>query len=133
MSKASVRSFPSPTLVLLAMDWDEGLDSHDFLGFAIRRTPGFRPKQGEPQEATSWLPNRIGFNGPNEGGADLPSNTNPIQHFQWWDSRIDTEDRGTVFQYKVFPVKGPWTSPTPMEEKMTNIECTIPLVEEDGI
>jgi len=52
-----VRPFTSPTLVLLAFDWPEGNGKSDFLGFAIERTPGFN---GAP---SSWLPNRIGFNG----------------------------------------------------------------------
>ena len=133
MSDVTVRAFLSPTLVLLAMDWEEGQGAHDFIGFAIRRTPGFSPGPGKPKAATSWLPNRIGFSGPNEGHKDLPSNTNPIQHFQWWDSRIDSVDRGTVFKYEVFPVKGPWTKPDLLTTKAGVVTCTIPLVEEQGI
>ena len=37
----TVRSFTSPTLVLLAFDWPQGDGKADFLGFAIERTPGF--------------------------------------------------------------------------------------------
>jgi hypothetical protein len=36
-----VRSFTSPTLVLLSSDWPDGDAKADFLGFAIERTPGF--------------------------------------------------------------------------------------------
>jgi hypothetical protein len=111
MSKVKVKSYLSPTLVLLAMDWDEGFNRKDFLGFAIQRTPGFRAKTGEKQNKSDWLLNRIGFNGPNAKGADMPSNTNPIQHFHWWDARIDTADRGKTFTYTVYPVAGDWESP----------------------
>ena len=41
MSQIKARAFMSPTLVFLAMDWDDGRNVKDFLGFAIRRTPGF--------------------------------------------------------------------------------------------
>ncbi|PWT74722.1 MAG: phospholipase [Bacteroidetes bacterium] len=133
MSNVALNSYLSPTLVLLAIDWDEGNGNNDFLGFAIKRTPGFRPKQGQPQNASDWLPNRLGFNGPNPGGADAPSNTNPIQHFVWWDSRIDTEDRGSTFTYQAYPVKGPASNPQLIEDKNTTIQCKIPMVEEQGI
>jgi hypothetical protein len=36
-----VRSFTSPTLVLLSSDWPDGDAKADFLGSAIERTPGF--------------------------------------------------------------------------------------------
>ena len=83
MEKVRSRAYLSPTLVLLAFDWPDGGARQDFLGFAIRRSPGF---QGQ---AESWLPNRVGFEGPARDGADLPSNTSPVQKFLWWDARID--------------------------------------------
>jgi hypothetical protein len=46
-SKATVRAYTSPTLVLLAMNWADGADHNDFLGFAILRSPGF--DEGEKQ------------------------------------------------------------------------------------
>src|SRR5579863_5900124 len=94
------KSYVSPTLVLLAFDWPAGSEKNDFLGFAIQRTPGFEGR--EP----SWLPNRIGFNGPKPDQGDFPSNEEPIQKFYWWDARITTKDRGTSFSYRVFPVTG---------------------------
>jgi hypothetical protein len=133
MSNAIVRAFLSPTLVLLAMDWEDGAQHNDFLGFAIRRTPGFRAKQGEAPNEFDWLPNRLGFNGPNLEGKDMPSNTNPIQHFQWWDARIDTEDRGTEFTYEVFPVIGSTSSWDLLQAEKATITCRIPEVEEQGI
>ena len=55
MAKIIMRSYASPALVLLAFDWPEADQHADFLGFAIRRTPGF---YGQVQ---SWLPNRRRF------------------------------------------------------------------------
>src|SRR5258708_24162303 len=96
-----VRSFTSPTLALLAFDWPDGDAKADFLGFAIERTPGF------DGAAKSWLPNRIGFDGPKPDQSDFASNEAPIQKFYWWDARIDTKNRGTKFSYRALPVTGP--------------------------
>jgi hypothetical protein len=97
---AIAKSYVSPTLVLLAYDWAPGSGRNDFLGFAIQRTPGF------DGAVSSWLPNRIGFNGPKPDQSDFPSNEAPIQKFYWWDARITTLDRGTSFSYKIVPVAG---------------------------
>ena len=127
MNKVLVRSYVSPTVVLLAMDWLDGKDRDDFLGFAIRRTPGFwKQKQ-------SWLPNRIGFDGPPGDGKDLPSDQAPIQKFMWWDARIDTEDRGKTIQYEVIPAVMPWTSPQLMVDAAATIDVNIPQLEKNGI
>ncbi len=37
----NLRAYLSPTLVLLAFDWIEGKSNPEFLGFAIKRSPGF--------------------------------------------------------------------------------------------
>jgi hypothetical protein len=89
-----IKAYTSPTLVLLAFDWAGGANRNDFLGFAIKRVPGF----GNQPE--SWLPNRIDFNGPAPDGSDKPSARAPIQKFMWWDARIDTKDRGKTFDYR---------------------------------
>ena len=73
-----IKAYTSPTLVLLAFDWAGGANRNDFLGFAIKRVPGF----GNQPE--SWLPNRIDFNGPAPDGSDKPSARAPIQKFMWW-------------------------------------------------
>lgn len=99
-ARVLVRSYLSPTLVLLAFDWPDGAERPDFLGFAIRRTPGFRGA------ATSWLPNRITFDGPPPDGRDSASNQSPIQKFMWWDARFGDIDRGRVFKYELFPAVG---------------------------
>jgi PLD-like domain len=133
MQKATARAFLSPTLVLLAMDWEDGAQRNDFLGFAIKRTPGFRDKQGAKTNAFDWLPNRLGFHGPNPDGTDMPSITNPIQHFEWWDARINTEDRGKSFTYTVYPVAGSESHYGLVEDAAIDVVCKIPMVEEQGI
>ena len=133
MKRTAVHAYCSPTLVLLALDWADG-DRDDFLGFAIERTPGMRPSLDEPQAPKNWLPNRVGFDGPSaDGQADFPSNTNPIQKFQWWDARIDDPDRGATFTYKVWPVVGDPDSPTLVDAAASSIEVRIPQTTEHGI
>lgn len=122
-----VRSYQSPTLVLLAFDWPSGDARGDFLGFAIQRTPGFG---GAP---TSWLPNRIGFDGPKPDQSDFASNDAPIQKFYWWDARINTADRGATFSYRVIPVVGPASALTLLHDEAGAIDVVIPKVEEHGI
>lgn len=103
----SVRSYLSPTLVLLAFDWAAARSRDDFLGFAIRRTPGFWSADGKTRAPNSWLPNRLTFDGPAAGTqGDAPTDQAPIQKFMWWDARIDPQDRGASFRYHVFPVVG---------------------------
>jgi hypothetical protein len=78
--KVSVRSYVSPTLVLLAFDWPEAQGHNDFLGFAIRRTPGFLKPDAQTREESSWLPNRLTFKGPVEDTQnEALSNNAPIQ------------------------------------------------------
>ena len=100
MAKIIMRSYASPALVLLAFDWPDADQHADFLGFAIRRRPGF---YGQVQ---SWLPNRRRFAAPEEG-KDYPSNAAPIQKFMWWDARIGPE-HGDVQQirYEAWPARG---------------------------
>jgi phosphatidylserine/phosphatidylglycerophosphate/cardiolipin synthase-like enzyme len=122
-----VKSYESPTLVLLAFDWSAGDGKNDFLGFAIERTPGFRGA------SKSWLPNRIGFNGPKPDQSDFPSNEAPIQKFYWWDARIDTQDRGATFSYRVVPVRGRPDAMQLIDAEAGRIDVPIPNVEENGI
>jgi len=112
------RAYLSPTLVLLAFDWPGGEGHDDFLGFAIKRDPGF---QGEK---TSWLPNRLTFSGPAK--TDSPSNESPIQKFMWWDARIDDADRGRSFVYTVIPVIGAPGSLTLLEDDAAKVKVTLP-------
>lgn len=121
------KAYTSPTLVLLAFDWPLGNGRDDFLGFSIERTPGFFG------QATSFLPNRIDFNGPAPDGQDYSSQDAPIQKFYWWDARIDTPNRGTTFSYRLVPVIGPWDGVQPLDAEATTIDVYIPLVEDHGI
>lgn len=82
MDRVIARGYLSPTLVLLAMDWSEGEQHKDFLGFAINRTPDFRHPKTRKQDKWCWLPNRIGFSGPpanNKPG--LPQTILPYRNF----------------------------------------------------
>jgi len=122
-----IRVYTSPTLVLLAYDWPEGDRRADFLGFAIQRRPGFNGEQ------VSWLPNRIGFDGPKPDQSDFQSNQAPIQKFYWWDARIDTNDRGQTFSYTVIPVTGKKTALVLDNAEAKEVTVMIPQVTEHGI
>jgi phosphatidylserine/phosphatidylglycerophosphate/cardiolipin synthase-like enzyme len=121
------RALTSPTLVLLAFDWPAGDQRQDFLGFAIERTPGF------DGASKSWLPNRIGFDGPKPDHSDFASKDAPIQKFYWWDARIDTKDRGTEFTYFITPVVGTPDNLQLLEAEQGHIDARVPEVEENGI
>jgi hypothetical protein len=64
----TTRAYLSPTLVLLALDYPEDLNDRHFLGFAIKREPGF------DGASSIYLPNRIGFHGANSDGSTQGSN-----------------------------------------------------------
>ncbi|MGJ7512468.1 phospholipase D-like domain-containing protein [Variovorax sp. GT1P44] len=129
-----LRSYLSPTLVLLAFDWKGGKTRPDFLGFAIKRVPGFRAFDGQSREPESWLPNRITFDGPVPAGQpDAPSDKAPIQKFMWWDARIDEEDRNGQFVYMAFPVTGTADAPVLLEDEAATCQVTLPDHMVDGI
>lgn len=125
----TARPYLSPTLVLLAFDYPEGANDEHFLGFAIKREPGF-------DGATfTYLPNRIGFNGPPSNGGTEGSDKWPIQKFYWWDARINSADRGRKFIYTICVVKGtPENLAIGSSQGLnTQITVTIPLEIENGI
>ncbi|HEX7909576.1 MAG TPA: phospholipase D-like domain-containing protein [Paraburkholderia sp.] len=123
----SVRSYLSPTLVLLAFDWPEGGTRKDFLGFAIKRTPGFLSADGHEREASSWLPNRLTFKGVvPDTQQDAPSNQAPIQKFMWWDAHIDEADREKSFTYVVYPVVGTADAPQLLDAQKGECKLTLP-------
>jgi len=133
MSPASdsvrARAFTSPTLVLLAYDWPAGKDHADFLGFAIRRSPG-HGKSGAPD----YLWNKIGFSAPKKNDPPKPSDKNPIQRFLWWDSGIEAADRGKTFTFTVVPVLGSGPADLTLRHASeTAIAVTIPHEVENGI
>lgn len=127
MDRVALRAYLSPTLVLLALDWAPGADRNDFLGFAIERVPGFGGK------SESWLPNRIGFDGPAPGGRDFESREAPVQRFQWWDARINEDDRGKAFKYTVWPVVGKPGDLRLLQSARRTMKVTLPRAVEDGI
>lgn len=128
--KATVRAYTSPTLVLLAMDWPDGKDFDDFLGFAILRSPGFHPG-----EVDGYLLNKIGFAPPGPHSQPLPSNVSPIQKFLWWDSAISDADRGKTFTYTVTPVRGTGVQDIYLELAAASEpkDVAIPEIERDGV
>jgi len=129
-----IRAYLSPTLVLLAFDWAEGKSKPDFLGFAIKRSPGFWSADGKTRDAQSWLPNRLTFEGPVPSGKpDAPSNIAPIQKFMWWDAKIDEPDRGQTFTYTAYPVVGNSHAPELLEADAATLQVTLPAHVEDGI
>lgn len=133
VAPVQVRAYLSPTLVLLALDWPEGKARQDFLGFAIRRTPGFRDPTTRVQNANDWLPNRLTFNGPIPAGKpDAPSNVQPIQKFLWWDARFGPEPGGKV-EYEVFPVCGTTAAPQVLDSGVGKALVTLPDHVVDGI
>lgn len=127
IDKVRARAYASPGCVLLAFDWGPASTRSDILGFAIRRTPGFRG--GAP----SWLPNRVGFRGPSRKGEDLPSNSSPIQKFLWWDSRINQEDGGRSFRYEISPVVGVPETLELLTASSCSLDVPIPRPYYDGI
>jgi PLD-like domain len=127
MDRVALRPYVSPTLVLLALDWAPGAERDDFLGFAIKRVPGFG------DETESWLPNRIGFAGPARRGGDFPSRDAPIQRFQWWDARIDDDDRGKSFKYTAWPVVGDPDHLHLLESARRTCTVKLPRAVENGI
>jgi len=134
MAKVAARAYRSPTLVLLAMDWPDGASRLDFLGFTIRRTPGFLDFNTGVVAASSFLPNRISFTGPPpDGQPDFPSNVAPIQKFMWWDARIDGSNAGDVLTYEITPVCGTPAALQPIDADMFSLSVVLPPHIEFGI
>lgn len=130
----SVRSYLSPTLVLLAFDWPDAASRSDFLGFAIRRTPGFWSADGKTRAPDSWLPNRLTFDGPAaDTQGDAPTDQAPIQKFMWWDARIDPQDRDASFRYDVYPVVGTPANLQVLDAQAGVCDVVLPAHIEDGI
>lgn len=107
MTPIRARPYLSPTLVLLALDWEDGQSRADFLGFSIKRTPGFLDLATHQLAPSSWLPNRLGFKGPPAAGQpDFPTNVAPIQKFMWWDARLEGLAVGTPITYEIWAATG---------------------------
>ena len=50
VTKVSIKAYASAGCVLPTFDWKDGKGHKDFLGFAIKRNPGYG-KDGEPMDA----------------------------------------------------------------------------------
>ncbi len=134
MSAVLARAYRSPSLVLLAMDWPDGESRNDFLGFAIRRTPGFKDLATGVVAPSDWLPNRVSFTGPPaEGQPDFPSNDAPIQKFLWWDARLEGVKAGDALTYEVFPVCGTQQNHQLVQADRGAIDVVLPEHRELGI
>ena len=134
MTATTVKAYRSPSLVLLAFDWPDGESRNDFLGFAIRRAPGFLDLATGNRPASDWLPNRISFGGPPAAGQpDFPSNVAPIQKFMWWDARLEGIDPGQPLTYEVSAVCGPSNAPRVEPGTMTSLQVALPDHVEGGI
>jgi len=126
MTTVLARAYLSPTLVLLAMDWPDGEKRNDFLGFAVRRTPGFQDLKTKAHDPYSWLPNRLGFAGPPaKGMPDFPSDKAPIQKFLWWDARLEGLSTKQAIQYEISAVTG--TADKPVVDSSTTIKLAVTL------
>jgi len=134
-----IRSYLSQTLVLLALDWPDAPQHPDFLGFAIKRTPGFRDDRNGLRAGSSWLPNRLSFGAATHVAqtrsvnTDTPSNIAPIQKFSWWDARFDDADREHTFRYDVYPVTGTPDTLTVRTSDRATCSVTLPSHTVDGI
>lgn len=129
MASVTIKPYASPTCILLAFDWPDGAQHADFLGFAIRRTPGYA-KDKQPQ----FLFNKLDFVPVAENAKPKSSDLAPIQKFNWWDSGFNTVDRGKTFTYEVFPVRG--TGPGDLhlqEQSMGSISVTLPNILEGSV
>jgi phosphatidylserine/phosphatidylglycerophosphate/cardiolipin synthase-like enzyme len=134
MAVTTARAYLSPTLVLLAFDWADGEQRNDFLGFAIKRTPGFLDFTTGALAASSFLPNRLNFNGPPaEGQPDFPSDQAPIQKFMWWDARLEGLAAGQAITYEISAVTGTSTNPQLDPTTTSTLTVALPAHEELGI
>ncbi|HJY64151.1 MAG TPA: phospholipase D-like domain-containing protein, partial [Ignavibacteria bacterium] len=127
MAKIKAKAYCSPNVVLLAIDWEEGKNYDDFLGFAIQRKPGFF------KYPESWLPNRIGFFGPSKIGKDFPSNKCPIQKFWWWDSVLDSSSKARKYKYQITPVRGKPRNLIYIKDASKILDVEVSPNEKDGI
>jgi phosphatidylserine/phosphatidylglycerophosphate/cardiolipin synthase-like enzyme len=129
MAKATVKAYASPGCTLLAFDWADGAEHPDFLGFAIRRKPGYG-RDGAPQ----FLLNKLDFVPLSKDAKPKPSDQAPIQKFNWWDGGINPGDRGKVFEYTVIPVLGTGPQDLALQTDSAGVvSVKVPEVLQDGI
>jgi phosphatidylserine/phosphatidylglycerophosphate/cardiolipin synthase-like enzyme len=123
MANVALRAYLSPTLVLLAFDWEDSLKEKDFLGFQITRASSAGP--------TVTLLNRLTFSGPVQG-SDVPSSLAPIQKFEWWDASIPVGSAVT-YTYTVTPLVGAPNALKPVTGASGAVKIRLPEHVTDGI
>jgi len=128
MGSVTIKAYASATCVLLAFDWPDGADHQDFLGFAIRRTPGYRGVK-----TVQYLTNKLDFTPITPASKPKPSNEAPFQKFNWWDSGFEVSDRGKTFTYEVVPVLGAPGDLKLQEAARASIKVELPNFLENGI
>jgi phosphatidylserine/phosphatidylglycerophosphate/cardiolipin synthase-like enzyme len=129
MAKAIVRGYASSSCVLLAFDWPDGKNHPDFLGFAIKRDPGYT-KTGEAQ----FLFNKIDFTPITGASKPMGSDKAPIQKFNWWDGGINLDDRGKSFTYTITPVLGTGANDLALQHSEAGtLKVTVPEAREGDI
>jgi phosphatidylserine/phosphatidylglycerophosphate/cardiolipin synthase-like enzyme len=134
MAAVALKAYLSPSLVLLAFDWVDGGGRADFVGFALRRTPGFRDFVTGQVAPSSWLPNRLSFSGPPaEGQPDFDSDDAPIQKFMWWDARLEGVEPGESLTYEAFPVTGRPGALSVLTAHGSSLTVALPPHREHGI
>ncbi len=134
MPPVAARAYLSPSLVLLAFDWPDATGRQDFLGFAIQRTPGFLNVGTGVVAPSSWLPNRLSFNGPPpQGQPDFDSNIAPIQKFMWWDARLEGVAPGQALNYEITPVTGTENALTLESASSVSVSVALPEHRQFGI
>lgn len=126
MAKVKVKTYPATKVILLAFDWADGKGRKDFLGFAIRRTPGFKSATG------AWLPNRISFKGKKSANGFF-SNDSPIQKFMWWDAAFEDKDIDKTYTYEITPVVGTPDKPQLLQGSKGTIKVTPAPAVRNGI
>jgi hypothetical protein len=97
--RVQVKSYPTPSLVLLAFDWPAADQYSDFAGYGIERTPGL------DGEKSSML---------------------PVRRSYWWDAAIGSSDRGTSIRYRVVPMVGAAEAYQCLDEAAGQIEVRVP-------
>ena len=124
MARVAIKAYASPSCVLLCFDWPDGTDHSDFLGFAIKRDPGYG-RDGRPQ----FLFNKLDFVPLANDAKPKGSDKAPIQKFNWWDGGIDPKDRGRTFTYTVTPVRGTGADDLTLLDAMSgDLRVTVPEV-----
>ncbi len=100
-----IKSYISPSMVLLAYDWAQDGDHAGFAGFAIERTPGLGGA------AKSWLSDM-------QGGLTRKGYS--------CDPWADASPQSGHFHYRIVPVIGPANAPRYLDHEAGEISVRLP-------